>query len=303
MKKTMVYYIAALLVVLIWGTTFVSTKILLKSISPIEIMFYRYVIAYAVLFAIHPKVRKPAGVKEELLFVLAGIFGGTLYFLASNYALKYSLASNASLLLATAPMFTAVAAHFLTRGEKLSKSMGMGFAVAFGGTFLVIFNGHFMLRLNPVGDFLALASALSWALYSVVVKKIGDRYDGLYITRKIFFYSIVTMLPFLFLPGSKWNLSLLLDFKILGNLLFLGVLASSACYFIWGRVICELGAVKANNFIYLIPLLTMLFSALVLKEQITSFTLIGGVLILAGVYLSERGEILLDRLAHRQKAE
>lgn len=303
MKKSAIYYSAALFVVLIWGTTFVSTKILLKSLSPIEIMFYRYLIAYAALFLLHPKVKKPAGVKEELLFALAGIFGGTLYFLTSNYALKFSLASNASLLLATSPMFTAIAAHFLTRGEKLNKGMAMGFAVAFAGTFLVIFNGHFMLKLSPVGDLLALASSLSWALYSVVVKKIGNRYDGLYITRKIFFYSILTMLPFLFLPGSKWELHRLLDIKILGNLLFLGVLASSACYFIWGRVIWAIGAVRANNFVYLIPLLTMLFSGIVLRERITAFTLLGGLFILAGVYLSERGEALLDRLFTRKRAD
>ena len=179
-------YIIAVAVITVWSTTFVSTKILLHSLSPEEIMFYRHVLAYLVLLAAYPHRHPSGGFREELLFAGAGIFGSTLYFLTENYALKYSMASNVGLLLATTPMLTAIVARFLTTREPFNRQLAAGFCIAFLGVFLVIFNGHFILKLHPIGDFLAIAAALSWAFYSTLVKKIGNRYNGIYITRKIF---------------------------------------------------------------------------------------------------------------------
>lgn len=288
MNSRTLYYGIALFVIVVWGTTFVSTKILLDVLSPVEIMFYRYCIAYLALWAAYPKFHAPGGLREELLFAAAGFFGGTLYFLTENYALKHTLVSNVGLLLATAPMLTAVAAHFFTGNEKLNRRLALGFAVAFVGAFFVIFNGHFILKLHPLGDFLALAAASSWAVYSILVKKIGGERNGMYVTRKIFFYSILTMLPSLFVMDFRWNLSVLWDVKILANLLFLGVLASSVCFLLWSKVIWKLGAVTVNNFIYLVPLITMIASAVVLSEKITVFAVLGGVCIVAGVAVSTR---------------
>ena len=141
-------------------------------------MFYRHVLAYLVLLAAYPHRHPSGGFREELLFAGAGIFGSTLYFLTENYALKYSMASNVGLLLATTPMLTAIVARFLTTGEPFNRQLAAGFCIAFLGVFLVIFNGHFILKLHPIGDFLAIAAALSWAFYSTLVKKIGNRYNG-----------------------------------------------------------------------------------------------------------------------------
>lgn len=296
MQKKSIYYIIATIVVFIWSTTFISTKTLLKSLSPVEIMFYRYIIAYVVLWIAHPKLYKAESVKEELLFLGAGIFGGTIYFLTENYALKYTLASNVGLLVAAAPMFTAITAYFFVKGEKLGKGIYLGFIAAFLGTFLVVFNGHFVLKLNPLGDVLAIGAALSWAFYSVLIKKIGTRYNGIYITRKIFFYSILTMLPVLFVTDFRWDLAILYDVTIIGNLLFLGILASSICFLLWSKVIWEMGAVRANNFIYLVPLITMILSAFALDEKITVFAAVGGLFIVMGVYFADHGEDILNKL-------
>ena len=145
-------YIIAVAVITVWSTTFVSTKILLHSLSPEEIMFYRHVLAYLVLLAAYPHRHPSGGFREELLFAGAGIFGSTLYFLTENYALKYSMASNVGLLLATTPMLTAIVARFLTTGEPFNRQLAAGFCIAFLGVFLVIFNGHFILKLHPIGD-------------------------------------------------------------------------------------------------------------------------------------------------------
>lgn len=225
-------YIIAVAVITVWSTTFVSTKILLRSLSPEEIMFYRHVLAYLVLLAAYPHRHPSGGFREELLFAGAGIFGSTLYFLTENYALKYSMASNVGLLLATTPMLTAIVARFLTTGEPFNRQLAAGFCIAFLGVFLVIFNGHFILKLHPIGDFLAIAAALSWAFYSTLVKKIGNRYNGIYITRKIFFYAIVTMLPVLAFGDFRYDFSRLCQPSTYLNLIFLGVIASSLCFLI-----------------------------------------------------------------------
>ena len=287
MKKKGVYYLIAIIVIFIWSITFISTKILLNKLNPAEIMFYRYIIAYISLILVYPKFHKSSGPKEEILFLLTGIFGGTLYFLSENYALKFSLASNVGLLVASAPLLTAMIAHILMKDEKVEKGWYIGALVALIGVALVVFNGQFILKLNPLGDFLAIFAAFSWAIYSILIKKIGNLYNSIYITRKVFFYSIITMIPTLFFTGSKLEIEVLLDSSVILNLLFLGILASSICFVLWNKVIMVIGVVKSNNFIYLIPFVTMIASAIMLKENIKFISILGGVLIILGVYISE----------------
>lgn len=290
-RNTIVCYLVAVAVIVVWSVTFVSTKVLLRSLSPEEIVFYRYLLAYMALLIVYPRFHKSGGWREELLFVGAGVFGGTLYFMTENYALKFSMASNVGLLVATSPMLTALAARFFTPNARFTRGLALGFGVAFAGAFLVIFNGHFILKISPRGDALALMAAASWALYSILVQKIGTRYSGVYITRKVFFYSLLTMLPVLALGDFRWDLAPLWRPSVLLNLLFLGIVASSLCFLLWSQVIWRLGAVTVNNFIYLVPLITMLAAAVVLGETITPVALAGGLLILAGVYMAVSGRV------------
>ena len=289
-------YAVATLVIVIWGTTFISTKVLLNTLSPVEIMICRYILGYLSLWMLHPKWHRPESLREELIFLVAGFFGGTLYFLTENFALKYSLASNVGLLVASAPILTALAAKMLLKGERLGRGVVFGFIVAFTGIFLVIFNGHFVLKLNPLGDMLAVAAAASWALYSILIKNMPARHGGIHLTRKIFFYSLLTMSPLLFTDSVHWDMARLQSWPVIANLLFLGILASAGCFLLWSMVIWKLGPVRANNFMYMVPLVTMLTSVIVLQEPLTIFAIIGGLLILAGVYLASSGDWLLHRL-------
>lgn len=287
--KKLFLNLLALITVVIWATTFISSKILLNTFTPLEVMFYRFVIAYFLLLIIHPKFHKIESIKEESMFLLAGITGGSLYFLTENTAVKISQVSNVSLILATAPIITALLAHFFTKGEKLSKNLFLGFIVAISGVFLVIFNGNFMLNLNPLGDILALGAAISWSVYSITTKKFGSKYNPLYLTRKIFFYALLTMIPFLFTSEFNFDVNKILTFKSLSNLLFLGIVASSLCYVVWNFTVDKLGVIKTNNYIYLIPAITLIFSVLILNEKITLFSSLGAILIFLGVYISEHG--------------
>ncbi|MDR3594112.1 DMT family transporter [Clostridium sp.] len=279
----------ALITVIIWSTTFISSKILLNIFTPVEVMFFRFVIAYILLLIIHPKFHKVDSLKEEFMFLLSGITGGSLYFFTENSAVQISQVSNVGLIVATAPIITALLAHFFTNGEKLNRNLIYGFIIAISGVFLVMFNGSFMLKLNPAGDILALCAAVSWSIYSITTKKFGGKYNHLYLTRKIFFYALLTMLPLLCTSEFNFNINNLLTFNVILNLLFLGAIASSLCYVIWNFTVDKLGVIKTNNYIYLIPAFTLAFSIFILHEKITIYSGLGALFIFLGVYVSENG--------------
>lgn len=281
----------AFITMAIWGTTYISTKILLENLHPMEILFYRFALAYIVLILIYPKFHKLHKLKEELLYVAAGITGVTLYYLIENVALKYTLASNVGLFIAMAPILTAILSNIFIEHGSFTKELLYGFLIAIAGVFLVLFNGNFVLKLNPLGDLLAILAAFFWAVYSVLLKKINNKYDYsyIYITRKIFFYGVIFMIPIIFGFGIKLEVQKLLMPSVLFNILFLSLIASALCFVMWNIGVKYIGAVKASNYIYIVPLITAVTSVIVLKEPITGIVAIGAVLILAGLYISENG--------------
>lgn len=282
-------YLAALTTLFIWGTTFVSTKILIGcGLTPAEILVARYVAAYALFLVICPKPLRTHSVREELSFAACGVLTA-IYFIFENTAIMYSTASNVSLLVTASPMFTGLLAHFFTKDEKISRRFVVGCLFGIVGVFLIVCNGHFILHLNPLGDFLAVTAALSFAFYSLIIKSIDSSYTPLQITRRTFFYALLSFAVLIFTPAYHWKPQVLFEPKIAANLLFLGVGASALCYLLWNKVIRSLGAVRANGMIYLIPAVTMVFAAIILRERITLLALVGGLLILCGVCISQNG--------------
>ncbi|MGX1830729.1 DMT family transporter [Paenibacillus taichungensis] len=282
-------HLLALLTILIWGTTFISTKVLLIDFTPVEILFFRFVIGYVVLFLIYPRLMRITSLREEMLFIGAGLCGVTLYFLIENIALVYTLASNVGVIVSIAPFFTAVLAHFFLDGERLHKRFIVGFAIALTGVILIGFNGSFILQLNPLGDLLAFVAPAVWAVYSVLMRKIGELpYHIIGATRKVFFYGLLFMLPALFLFKFHFDLGRFANMANLSNLLFLGLGASALCFVTWNRAVSLLGAVKTSVYIYLVPVITVVASALILHERITWITLLGALLTLVGSFISEK---------------
>ena len=229
-----------------------------------------------------------ARLRDELLLAAAGLTGGSLYFLTENIALEYAPASNVSLIVCTAPVWTALLLSLVYRNERMTRRQTAGCALAFVGVVLVVLNGRFVLHLSPRGDLLALSAALLWMLYSLVIKRLGDRLPVAYVTRKVFFYGIVTILPWFAWEPFDLPVATLRHPAEWGNLLFLGVVASLLCYVLWNAAMTRLGAVRTTNYIYLNPLVTMLTAALVIDERITPAALCGAALILSGMWLAER---------------
>lgn len=282
-------HLSAFVTILIWGTTFISTKILLTDFSPLEILFLRFCMGFAVLLLVHPHLIKTKAFHEEQLFIAAGLCGVTLYFLLENIALTYTLASNVGVIVSISPFFTAVLAHFFLDGEELRPQFFTGFVIAIIGISLIAYNGSFVLKLNPVGDILAILASMVWAAYSVLMRKISRLgYPTIGCTRKVFFYGLLFIIPTLFLCPFNPDPAKFTKLLNLMNLLYLGLGASALCFVSWNWSVGILGAVKTSVYIYIVPAVTISASALILHEKITAVALAGAFLALLGLFISER---------------
>ena len=291
-KGKAIFHIMAIAVAAIWGTTFISSKVLIQEgLSPAEIMLLRFAVAYIGIALFTRERWLCDSWKDELLMVALGITGGSLYFLLENTALVYTQASNVAIIIAATPLLTTIAIDLISRQERVNRSIYYYSIISLIGVALVVFNGKFILKLNPIGDMLTLGASIMWVLYSIIILKVQGKYSSAIISRKIFFYGVLTLLPYFAFEPMDITWELLCKPVVAGNLIFLGVLASLVCYVAWNMVIEKLGAINSTNYLYLNPVVALVTSYLVLDERITLLAIIGTVMILAGVALSQRKEI------------
>ncbi len=291
--KQLLGHLAALFTISIWGVTFISTKMLLGDFSPVEILFFRLILALAALIIASPprlawRWPERSFVQTEWKLAAAGLCGVTLYFLFQNIALSYTLAANVSVLISSAPLFTALVSR-VSLNERLKANFFIGFTAAIAGIILIAFNGSVVLKLNPLGDLLSILAALVWALYSVLIKQISTQQSSLLgVTRKVVFYGLLFVLLVLPLFNFHLGLERLTELPNLLNLVFLGVGSSAVSYVTWNYAVHLLGPVKTSVYIYMVPVVTIAVSVLALHEPVTLVAGIGMALILTGMALSER---------------
>ena len=292
------YHLTAFLVVAIWGVTFVYTKLLLiAGLTAAQIFVLRFIMAYLLLLGytlIRKQFRLFADVwQDELLMAALGVTGGSLYFLTENSAMIYTTTTNTSLIVCLCPLFAALLIAMFFRSQRLHGIQIVGSVMAAIGVIIVVLNGHFVLHLSPLGDTLAFGACLCWAVYSLLIKPASERYPSLFITRKVFIYGLLTIIPYYILVPSEASIFTtspfhLFTFSTILNLLFLGVVASMLCYLTWNWVIGKLGPVVATNWVYFNPITTILFAWWLLNERITLWFLLGSALILLGMYLADK---------------
>lgn len=280
-----IYHLLAVLVVGIWGLTFISTKVLIGyGLSPQEIFLLRFIIAYAGIWLISPRRLFAKNWRDEFWLILGGITGGSFYFFTENTALEITLATNVAFLICTTPLLTTILSAFIYKKEKITRRLISGSLLALAGVGMVVYNGSFILKISPLGDFLTFLAALSWTFYCLIMRKLSGRYGITFITRKIFFYGILTILPAFLLHPWQFDPVQLLQPAVLFNLLFLSVLASLVCFVLWNLILKKLGTLQTSNYIYLNPLFTLAGSALLLNEHLTLIAILGAMFILGGVY-------------------
>ncbi len=282
-------YVIAFAIVVIWGCTFVQTKLLINSgLCPEEIFFYRFMLAYLLMLPISGKKLMLDGWKDELIAISLGLTGGSLYFVTENYALAFGYCSNVALIVCLTPLITTLIVGCLYPSERIGRSGVVGSVVALVGMALVVFNGNFILKLSPLGDLLAFAACLCWALYSLAIKRLQGKYSNMLITRKVFGYGLLTMMPWLLFRGVNAEVLITGGTIVWGNLVFLGCVASMLCFLGWNWCLGKLGTVRATNLLYLNPVVAITTSALVLGENVTWIAICGAVLILIGLVCIDR---------------
>ncbi len=287
--KRFLPHLIAFIVVAIWGVTFVCTKLLLLGgLTAAQIFILRFIIAYLLLlgYSLSKGIHWLSNSwRDELNMMALGVFGGSLYFLTENSAMNYTTTTNTSIIVSLCPLFASAIIGAFYKTERLNRWQTAGTVMAALGVIMVVMNGHFVLHLSPLGDVLAFGACMCWAFYSLLIIPVSKRYPTVFITRKVFFYGLLSMIPYIMLHPDL-NIQLVINKPtLLANLLFLGCVASMLCYVAWNWALKRLGAVVATNYVYLNPVTTIVFAWMVLNEQITVWFIIGTVLILYGMYL------------------
>jgi drug/metabolite transporter (DMT)-like permease len=271
--------------------------LLLAGLTPAQIFTLRFIIAYVLLLGYslftHRFLLFSSSWRDELLMFALGVTGGSLYFLTENSAMNYTTTTNTSLIVSLSPLIATFLISLSYQSQRLNRVQSAGSLMAALGVVIVVLNGRFVLHLSPIGDSLAFSAALCWGFYSLLMIPANLRYDTLFITRKVFVYGLLSMIPYyLWKPEETviFTASVLsvLDLPVLLNLLFLGCVASMLCFLAWNWVLKKLGAVIATNYVYFNPVTTILFAWAVLSEQITVYFLLGTVLILLGMILVDK---------------
>lgn len=289
-NNTWTYHLVAFATVAIWGCTFVSTKVLmLNGLSPAQIFTLRFLIAYVMMLAVYHSRLWADSWRDELKMMLLGISGGSLYFLSENEAMNFTSTTNTSLIVCSCPLFATLLVRLVYRSTTRISMMQLGGSLlAFAGMVIVVLNGRFVLHLSPLGDALAFTACLSWSAYSLLMKWVSAKYGAAFITRKVFCYGVLTILPYYIFYPTLPTAAVLTKPVVVGNLAFLGCLASMICFLTWNWCISKLGAVKATNWVYFNPITTMIFASWVLGEKITPYFLAGATCILLGMFVADR---------------
>lgn len=300
-KKVVAAHTLAFFTMLIWGMSFILSKIALDYLSPLQILFWREIVSILSLFLLFPKLLRWQGWRTELLLFLASVSSMTVYQLLENYAVAFTEASNVSVIVSTAPFFTLLVAHMLDRSERFKRTFFLGFVCAMAGICLFSFNGA-ELRLGLLGDLLALAAAFSWGFYQSIIKAISDENIPQFaMTRRIFEYAALTLLPIELFQISSQEIHNLFNPHALYCILFLGAICSALCYVTWNYAIKYLGAVKSSVYIYLNPVTTLIGSAIVFSERLGWISLVGVVLTMLGLVISNDDALALLRSFRKGK--
>ena len=289
------WHLLAVVAVIFWGTSFVSTKVLLNhGFSAVQIFTLRFAVTYLILLAASHKHFRCKSWKHELILFVCGVTGCTLYFWTENTALSIAPSSNVSLIVCITPLLIMIFGGLFYKSERLGRRQVLGCFITFIGMVLVVMNGKFILKLSPVGDFLAISAALVWTIYSLVVRKLNGEYSTLFITRRMFFYGTLTSIPALFFEAD-FSVSKVADIPwsnfaepvVSLNFLCLTVFSSLFGYLVWNKVMKQLGTVLASNYLYAIPLVTIITAVVTLGERITVVAVVGALSIVAGMVLAE----------------
>lgn len=278
-----------LVTVIVWGSTFVATKICLAYLTPAEILTLRLLLATPVLFGLivlqKIKPRFTPAEKRRLL-IGSGVF--TLHFLIQITGMQYTSATNTGWIISVTPLILVILSHFILK-ERIRINDVVGVVAATAGILVLMSRGDFSSLgwLASPGDWLVLVSAHTWAVYTIVGRDLSRSHNPIGVAFAFLLPATIVMTLYVGLT-SDWSRFVHLPLEPLVALLFLGIVAMGIANWWWQKGVASIGAAKAGTFLYIEPLATTLLAVPILHETVNVFTFAGGFMVLCGVYWAQR---------------
>lgn len=296
-SKPLFLYCALICVTFLWGTSFAAAKVGMRELGPLNLAMLRFVIAATVFGGILLTLKDNNTIERQDIprFIVLGFLAITSYFYIQYTGLTYTTTINAALIIATSPICTALLGAFLG-WEHFSLINGLGILTAFTGVGFIITNGHFSNLIQSdtlIGNLLLQINAIVWAGVTVYGKKLLVKYRPFVAMAYIHIFGTLMLLPFIFFPGPFAAVPLAREISAItwptvASSLYLALLCSVFSYFVWYLGVEKLGAVRTASFSYFNPLFAVITGVLFLGETFTTFTAMGGAMIIAGVYITNK---------------
>ena len=291
-KTKIIPYLEALFAVVVWGASFIATKIAVGQISPISVVWIRFAIGIPILFAavlMRKQFAFPKGT-EWLYFSLLGFLGIAFHQWLQSNGLQTSEATTTAWIVATTPAFLSILGWLVLK-EKLTLIQTFGIILAMVGVIVVVSKGDFTSlsigKFGAPGDVLILISSVNWAVFSILSRRGLKDHPS---TRMTFWVMTIGWLitSAAFIGQGRYTELPQLDARGWWSLIYLGIFTTGLAYIAWFDVLSQLPAAQSGAFLFLEPPSSMIVAAVVLNEQVTIASIIGGAVILLGVWLVNR---------------
>lgn len=278
--------LAIIATVIFWGMSFVSSKAILNAgVPPFTMAFLRFFIASLILLPILKRTQPHTHIRKEDRgpLVLSALSGVTIYFLFETWGIKLTSAASASMIVASVPVFT-ICAEYIIYKSNISPIKWIGVLMSIVGVYFIIKRGQSGQN-NPQalwGNLLMLGACLSWVAYILISKGLNARFSGLALTTYQSLFGALFLFPLALLEYKLWRPISLIAWM---NIIYLAVFCSAISYFLYIYSLSHLDSVVVSSYVNLIPLVSALGSAFILGEEITLQQLLGGAIVIAGVYI------------------
>ncbi|MBU8918545.1 DMT family transporter [Bacillus sp. FJAT-29953] len=283
MKNTLLGSIYLTLAASIWGGMYVVVKVVVAVIPPLELVWMRYLVAIVALLIIGFITRQKWGIEKRyfLLIIAIGVIGNAISIVAQETGKMLSTAQMGAIITSSTPAFMVIFARFLLK-ERLTSKKGLSVFQATIGVFLIVGIGDVELS-SKLGDISLLIAALTWALMSVLVKRLPSDYSQIVVTTYSIAVALIVLTPFVLPRLHAINISELTHPTIWGGLLYLGIVSIAGGFLLWNRGLQMLNASSGGIFFFFQPVVGTLLGWLILGETIGITFWIGSILILTGV--------------------
>jgi len=291
-KTKLLPYLEALFAVVVWGASFIATKIAVGLVSPIAVVWIRFAMGIPILFVAVTARKQFAFPKknEWPYFALLGFIGISFHQWLQSNGLQTAQATTTAWIVATSPAFIAILAWMVLK-EKLNLLQSAGILLAMLGVLVVVSKGDFSAltigNFGSIGDFLILISAVNWAVFSILSRKGLQNHPSTQLTLWIMIigWAIITI-PFLL--GGNFSEIASLNSRGWWALIYLGIFTTGLAYIAWFDALGQLPAAQTGAFLFIEPLSSMITADIVLKEHVTAAAIFGGAVILLGIWLVNR---------------